>query len=156
MFRAGSGDRQLSEMSCGPNVGSHPFRSIDSSSSSAALRPRPQARRALDFSCSSRPAALRRHGPQEAAGPLPRALQPGYLLEGRAMPGCPGSRTEITVSPSPCAQSTYGISGAEHCPGRGCCLATGDPSGRGGRHCLLSLRGAGGMRSERGWYSSSR
>lgn len=68
MLRAGSGDRQSSEMSCGPNLGSHPFRSI-TTSSSAALRPRPQARGALEFSCSSRPAALRRLGPGRPRGP---------------------------------------------------------------------------------------
>lgn len=140
MFRAGSGDRQLSEMSCRPNLGSHPFGSIKSSS--AALRPRPQAHGAPAVCRSCRPAALRRQGPEEAAGLLLGALQPGYLLEGRAVPGWPGSRTTITDSPSSCAYSTFGVSGAKHCPGRGCCLATGDPAGRGGR-CCLSVQGAG-------------
>lgn len=102
---------------------------------------RPQAHRIFPLipACSAAPAR-----PTGGRG-APAACPPAWLPVGRhglARPA--GSRTAITISPSPCAHNTRGVPGAERCPGRGCCLATGDPARRGGRRCARSLRGARG------------
>lgn len=107
VFRAGSGDCQLSEMSCRPNLGSHPFRSENSSS--AEHRPRPQAHGALDFSCSSRPAALRRQGPEEAPAVRPPAWLP-VGSQGRApLAGKPHNNYNFTfIMCIRCVWGTWG------------------------------------------------
>lgn len=82
---------QRSEMSCEPHRGSRPFSSI--SSSSAAHRPRPQAHRIFP----AHPGLQRRAGTahRRPRGSCCGALQPGYLLEGRAVPGRPGAAPQL-------------------------------------------------------------